>query len=453
MKMTADILKARISGTVITRFDPTYDAAADALVWNGRKPERRASLIVRAASAADVQEAVRYAREAGLSVSPRGGGHQFTGIATGADMVIDLGALDKLRVDVAGRTARIEPSVTNTRLAAALDRHGLAFPVGHCGSVTVSGYLLGGGVGWNSSAWGFACFSVFAVEVVMADGRLITASEDENPDVFWAVRGAGPSFFGIVTAYHVRLYEAPRGASTVVRIYPAAALVEVAAWAERVMATAPDYVEFTAKVSPGPQGPVIAAIANVFAPTEAEALATCAALGNGAPEGAFDVVGPMPSPIPKLYEFTDPSTPKGHRYGVDTFWSDAGFEAALAPVVNAIGRAPSAMSFAVVSLRSNARPTPTTAAFSCSGRIIGTFYGVWPDEEQDGANMAWLRAGLDGCRPVATASYVGEADLERSENRLPTLSVAVAARLADLARRHDPAGLFVARGAAQLAAE
>jgi len=451
--MNIETLKTRIRGTVITQYEPGGSAAQDALVWNGRKPERKARVIVRAASVEDVQEAVRTAAHLGLRVSPRGGGHQFTGIAAKADMVIDLSALDSMRIDAEGRQARLEPAVTNTRLATALDRHGLAFPTGHCGSVTVSGYLLGGGVGWNSSAWGFACFSVTAVEVVLADGRLITASRDENPDVFWAVRGGGPGFFGIVTAYHVRLQEAPRGSQTMVRVYPASALGAVAEWSERVMAKAPDIVEFTVKVAAGPAGPVLAAIANVFARSEAEAREVFEALGSGAPDGAFEVVGPIPTPISALYEFTDPSTPVEHRYGVDTFWSDAGFEAALAPVVAAIASAPSEKSFAVVSLRSNARPTPDEAAFSCHGRIIAVLYGIWPEEEDDATNLIWLRTSMDACHPVATGSYVGEADLDRPGKRLPTLSPASELRLAGLAARHDPQGVFANRTETRLAAE
>jgi len=451
--MTIETLKNRIRGTVITQFDPGSAEAQDALVWNGRKPDRKARVIVRAAVAEDVQEAVRTAAQLGLRVSARGGGHQFTGIAVQSDMVIDLGALDGMRIDVEGRRARLEPAVTNARLAAALDRHGLAFPVGHCGSVTISGYLLGGGVGWNSSAWGFACFSVISVEVVLADGRMATASEHENPDIFWAVRGGGPGFFGIVTAYHVRLQEAPRSSQTMVRVYPASAIAEVSDWAEQVMSAAPDFVEFTVKVAAGPAGPVLAAVANVFAPGETEAHAVFEAIGTGAPEGAFEVIGPIPTPIPALYEFTDPSTPVGHRYGVDTFWTDVRLDAALAPIVAALAIAPSDKSFAVVSLRSNARPTPSDAAFSRHGRIIGVLYGIWSDEDDDATNMDWLRASMDGCYAVATGSYVGEADLDRPGSKPPTLSAASAARLADLASRYDPQGVFAGRRDARLAAE
>lgn len=444
--MTYETLKARVSGSVITVFDPDHGAACDALIWNGRKPARNARLIVRAARAEDVQEAVRYAAEHGLSVSARGGGHQFTGIAARADMVIDLGALDGLKIDVASRSAVLGPAVTNARLAASLDRHGLAFPVGHCGDVTLSGYLLGGGMGWNSGAWGVACFSVLAVDVVMADGRLLTATEDAHPDIFWAARGAGPEFFGIVTGFRVKLQEAPRALTSMVRVYPASAMDEVADWAECAVGRAPSTVEFTAKVAGTPDGPVIAAIANVFAATDAEAMEICADLSRDAPTGALELAGPMPTPICALYEMTGASTPKGSRYGVDCLWSDGTFLAALERGVAGIGAAPSAQSFALVALRSNAQPLPPGAAFSREGRVFTTLYGIWSDPAEDAQNLAWLRHTVDGCRHFATGSYVGESDLDRTSGALPTLSAEASRRLADLCAQHDPTGLFARRG-------
>ena len=443
--MTYEALKSRIRGTLITAFDPGYAETCDALIWNGRKPARRATAIVRAACVEDVQAAVRYAALHGLSVSARGSGHHFTGIAARADIVIDLAALDGMKIDASTRTARLEPAVTNKRLANALERQGLAFPVGHCGSVSISGYLLGGGVGWNSGAWGIACFSVLAVEVVMADGRLITASADTHADVFWAARGAGPGFFGIVTAYHVALQEAPGASTTQVRVYPAQSLPDVADWAERVVAMAPPNVEFTVKIDQSPNGPVLAAIANVFAASEVEAADIIAQLSEGAPEDVLSVIGPIPTPIPTLYESTGPSTPEAHRFGVDTFWSEAPLADVLAPLTHALGAAPQSKSFAVVTLRSNALPVPRDAAFSCAGRVFATLYGVWEDEADDDANLAWLRATSGRCRGMATGRYVGEADLDNPAANARTLSDEAAARLAELQTRYDPEGVFLKR--------
>lgn len=444
MNMQTDTLEQRLRGAVITALEPGLPADSDALVWNGRKPAHRARLIVRAACASDVAEAVRFAARHGLTVSPRGGGHQFTGIATRADMVIDLGALDGLKLDPETRTARVEPAVTNARMAAALERHGLAFPLGHCGSVPMSGYLLGGGVGWNSAEWGFACFSVVAVEVVLADGRIVTANAADHADIYWAARGAGPEFFGVVTAYHLALQPARKAVSTAIRVYPASSVAAVARWAEAAVAGAPACVEFTTKVTPSPEGPVLAAIATVFAATDAEACVVHTALAQGAPE-ALQVIGPMPTPMTALYEATDPSMPKGRRYAVDTIWSEAGYGEILARIVHEMALAPSDTSMALVVLRSNAVATPGTAAFSRHGRIFGAVYAIWDGAGADAANIGWLRAAIDSVAPLGTGAYVGEADLDRPDRALSWLSPEAAERLAALRSRHDPKGVFLRR--------
>lgn len=436
--MDLNLLTSRLRGHVISAFMP---ADADALIWNGRKPKPQAKLIVRAACADDVALAVRFAADNGLTVSPRGGGHQFTGIAAKADMVIDLAALDGLKLDIDARTARVEPAVTNARMAAALERHGLGFPLGHCGSVPMSGYLLGGGVGWNSAEWGFACFSVTAAEVILADGRAITASAVEHPDIFWAVRGAGPEFFGIVVAYHLALKPAAKATTTTIRVYPADKVSDVAAWVETVMQKAPACVELTAKVTPTPSGAVIAVMATVFAATDALGQSIHDALGKGAP-AALEVIGPMPTPVSALYEAIDASVKKGARYAVDTIWSDSRLGEVLTRVVHDMMLSPSEKSMALVVLRSNAVATPRDAAFSCHGRIFGAIYAIWHSVDEDAVNIGWLRTGIDRLSPISTGAYVGEADIERPDRVLPTLSPAALVRLASLQAIYDPRGLF-----------
>lgn len=447
--MTYDTLKSRIRGSVMTKFDPDFSHLRDDLTWNGRKPAPQAQVIVRAADVRDVQAAVQFAAEYGLTVSARGGGHHFSGIAARAEMVIDLRALDNMRIDAASRIAVVEPAVTNLRLATALAQKGLAFPTGHCGGVAVSGYLLGGGIGWNSNAWGVACFSVLAVDVVMADGQLVTATADEHPDIFWAARGAGPAFFGIVTAYRLRLYEAPKAASALVRIYPASALSAVADWTEALASRLPPCVEFTLKTVRTPTGPIIVAIANVFAQDPDEAAQIGADLGRDAPAGALEVIPAMPAPIPTLYEMTAQSTPDGARYGVDCIWSNGDVHEALTATLRAIELAPSALSFGLVSLHANAVETPKTAAFSLTGRLFSTLYGVWESAEDDAENLAWLRNSILRCGEFASGSYVGEADLEHPTLARPTLERAAELRLRTLSARYDPAGLFAASARAR----
>jgi FAD/FMN-containing dehydrogenase len=209
-----EALKKSVSGIVIAREDGPCAAAREQLLWNPRIPERFPDAIVGATCVEDVQAAVRFAREHGLKVTARGGGHHWSGVALQAGLVIDLSAFNHVKIDPVARTAEIGPVVTNRDLARALSEHGLAFPLGHCPSVPLSGDLLGGGFGWNAGTWGVACFSIESLDVVTADAELCRASASENPDIFWAARGTGPAFFGVVTAYRLRLQRLSRAITT-----------------------------------------------------------------------------------------------------------------------------------------------------------------------------------------------------------------------------------------------
>jgi FAD/FMN-containing dehydrogenase len=125
-------------------------------------------------------------------------------------MLIDLSRLHDISIEPRSRIARVQPAVTGGELASALGEHRLAFPVGHCASVPMSGYLLAGGQGLNAGTWGPACFSIQSVNVVTADGQLVTADERHNADLFWAARGAGPGFFGVATRFQLRSTDSRR---------------------------------------------------------------------------------------------------------------------------------------------------------------------------------------------------------------------------------------------------
>jgi hypothetical protein len=328
--MSIEILRRAIRGTIIAAGEAGYADARGGLLFNKRSPDRSPAIVVRAACVADVQETVRYAARHGMTVSPRGSGHNFSGIALQDGIVLDLGALDRVAIDAEAKIAEVEPAAKNGVLAAALTAHGLAFPVGHCHTVSMSGYLLGGGFGWNSGAWGLACHNVEAVEVVMADGRLIRASADEHPDVFWAVRGGGPEFFGVVVRYRLRLHDLPKAIRTSLFFYPIERVREVEAWVTAAMAAAPATVEFATQMQSAPPfvpatGKVVVGIPTVFAETEEEARAVLGRIAALAPAEALAVEEVLPMSFESLYEATASCFYAGERYAVDSQWSgDAG---------------------------------------------------------------------------------------------------------------------------------
>lgn len=457
--MNFDSLRRVVAGEVVTRNEAVYAATRNALVWNGRKPSRYPEVIVKAASVADVQTAVRFAAENGLRVSVRGAGHQFTGIAVQDGMVIDLCRLDHAHVDADQMLADVGPAVRNGDAARIFAEHGLGFPLGHCASVPLSGYLLGGGFGWNSGEWGVACFNVASVDVVLADGELRRASETEHPEIFWAARGGGPEFFGLVVGYRLKLRVLPEAITTSVFTYPIGSAAEMEGWMHAAMKVVPSNVEFTLTASSAPPpladkaAKVATGIATVFAHTEQEAAATLARIAALAPEGVLDRQERIPTPFHVLYAITDQFFPVGHRYAVDTFWSGDKSGGMLTRLATETARAPSPRSFSLgVVLPPSALEQPLPdAAFSMAGPVFVTAYSIWDEPAADEANHDWLRQLGKAMAPTTAGAYVGEADLDRPHRLESSYSPAAWSRLKALQAKYDPAGLF--RNAQSLAAE
>ena len=210
-----------IGGRVFWRGETGYEDARTGALWNGRKPDRFPDVIVQAASDADVIAAVRLARRQGLRIGVRSGGHSWAGsFLRDGGMLIDLSRMNSFTVDADARTASIQPGLIGTDLNRALRKHGLFFPTGHCTSVGLGGFLLQGGFGWNSRLWGPACVSVRGIDVVTADGELWHADEKRSPELFWAARGAGPGFFGVVTRFHLALHPRPKAFLKSDYVYP-----------------------------------------------------------------------------------------------------------------------------------------------------------------------------------------------------------------------------------------
>jgi FAD/FMN-containing dehydrogenase len=197
-----DELRASFRGEVIRPGDPSYDEHRR--VWNG-SIDRRPGLIARCTGVADVRAAVRFARERDLLVAVRGGGHSFPGLSVCDDgMLIDLAAMKGIRVDPAAGTARAQAGVLLGELDRETQEVGLAVPSGIVTHTGLAGLTLGGGIGWVMRKHGLTIDQLLSVDVVTADGEFVKASEDENADLFWGVRGGGGNF-GIVTDFEFRL--------------------------------------------------------------------------------------------------------------------------------------------------------------------------------------------------------------------------------------------------------
>lgn len=429
--------------------DAEFEAAAVGELWNLHQPSRRPDIIARVTDDDDVIYAIRYAREHGLKVVVRGGGHNWAcpSLRNGG-LMIDLSNLTRvISIDQASRRAVVEPIISNRRILAELEPYDLAFPSGHCPAVKLSGYLLSGGMSWNHGVWGPGCGSVEAIEMVTAEGKLITASASENADYFWAARGGGPGLFAVCLRYHLRLYDRPKYIACTSYLYPLEQTDAVAAWLGPVADTLTPNVELSLfLITHAEFGRICMVTATTFADSKAEAdaavapLETCPILDRclartfsekSSFEGIFDLSGSL--------------WPNRLRSAVDAMFSNESLATAYEGVAELFRQAPSDKTVFMYAVYTggHAPALPADAFFSVTGRLYGGSWTMWDDEADNSANLAWhdrVMAHLDDKFPYR---YVSETDtVGHPEFVAKAYSPEHLARMESLRRQYDPDGLF-----------
>ncbi|KAI0477769.1 FAD binding domain protein [Xylariaceae sp. FL0804] len=440
----------------------TCDAAAfDAAVWgrvfnrhrDGSRGLPRA--VVAATSAADVRRAVALARrESGGRVSVRSGGHSWAAWSVRHDAVlVDLSGLGGgeggggIVYDERSRIASCGPATTGKVLNAFLGERGRMFAGGHCPDVGLGGFLLQGGMGWNCKNWGWACESVVGIDVVTADAKELYCSSVENPDLFWAARGAGPGFPAIITRFHLltrpllELYNC-------IYVYPQSMFRTVLQWVIDICPTADEDTEVVCVSRHAPDGSGDIDIIAGFTTFKRDRAAAEQALRPvhdsrpQGPEAAKVAVFCEATSLAREYVTQGQANPEGHRYCVENAYVRDDVADVPAVLERAFTTLPSRESFALYFAMNptSRRPPPADMALSMQSDHYFAIYSVWKDTADDAKCVDWTRDVIRGIEPHAAGSYMGDADFQHRRTRY--WSAENGRRLAEIRRRWDPDGVF-----------
>jgi FAD/FMN-containing dehydrogenase len=432
-------------GRTIANSEAGFDAALLGTSFNAQDPGRRPTLIIQANNDADVVAAVRQARDLSLTIGICSGGHSWSQnhIRDGG-MLIDLSRLDSIAIDTARGTAVIGPGCLAGDLNTALAKHNLFFPVAHAYTVGMGGFLLQGGFGWNSRASGLACQSVIGIDVVLADGTVVHASETENPELLWAARGAGPGFFGVVVRFHLRLQARPKFVGMKLQVFRIRHLEAVMAWADRVGPSVASFVEFQLVFDRKAMG-IFAHGVQVLAPVLASSWREARAAVNFIDK----------SPIRNLASFTLPLLPvslnmmmnggertlflPGTRWTADSMWMNMPIEPLLPALRRIADTQPPAPSHALW-LNWNGPATRPDMAFSLEARTYLALYGGLRDTATSPADESWATDHMRTMQEHSVGIQLADENLGRRP--APFMAPTNLARLDALRAQYDPDGLF-----------
>jgi len=435
-----DDLRARLRGTLLRAGDPGYDESRH--VWNGMI-DRRPALIAQCAGTADVALAVQFARTYDLLIAVRGGGHSFPGHSTcDGGLVIDLSPMRRVEVDPQDRRARAEGGVRWGELDRATQEHGLAVTGGQVSHTGIAGLTLGGGMGWLMREHGLTVDNVLTAEVVSADGAQLRASAEDNPDLFWALRGGGGNF-GVVTRFEYQLH--PVGPMLYGGLigYPIAQAVNVFRDARDYLATAPDALSATLALLHSPEGQPLAGVVACYTGDLGSAEPVVAPLRRLSTP-VMEQVGPIP--YVAVQQMIDQVAAPGLRYYMRSNILDRLDEETIGIAADHFARCPSPQSLVIFVQMGGAvaRVAPEATAFPHRQAAYSfTALSIWADPRADDDNIAWLRTLWADVRPrLPNAVYVNELTGDEGEARIRAAYGPAYERLSTVKRRYDPANVF-----------
>ena len=445
--------RPRGKGVTLRQGAVGFDAAVLGTSFNSRDPGVRPKIIIQAGDVFDVIAAVKLARTETLQISICSGGHSWNqNHLRNGGMLLDLSRLNGIEIHASRRRAIVGPGASCGDLDRGLKKEGLFFPLGRVADIGLGGYLLQGGFGYGSRKFGLAVESVEGVDVVLADGSLVHADARENSDLYWAARGAGPGFFGVVVRFHLRLHKRPRVSALQSQVFPMRHLDAVVRWADQIGSEVARTVELQFIItrrawSMGIFSPGIGLLAPVLADSWQEARDATAFIRNSPIRAlAVRTLPLLPISMALMARLGWVSFfPEGARWCADNAWLTSPVEDVLPAIHRVVETLPPAPAHA----RWLSWHPPTERedmAFSMESKSYFACYGTWDNPAEDHVRNRWAGDVMRLFEPHAKGIQLADENLANRPARF--MSDRNFARLQDIRGRYDPGRRFQSWGGA-----
>ena len=441
-------LKDKVKGQIVLPGDPNYNEVRE--IWNAMI-DRRPAVIIQCAEADDVPHAISYARDNGLEISIRGGGHNIAGSALcNNGLMIDFSNMTAVKVDAQKRRAYVEPGATLGDFDKAIQAHGLATPVGINSTTGIAGLTLGGGFGWLTRKYGMTIDNLISAEMVMADGRKIKVSEGEKTDLFWAIRGGGGNF-GVVTQFEFALYPVGPEILAGLIVFPIDQAKQVLQKYREFVKSAPEELSIWVVLRKTPQLPFLPVAVH------GKEVVVLAVFHAGDIAEGEKLIDPLRSfgdaygehlgtqPYVQWQQAFDPLLTPGAR----NYWKSHNFielsDGALDTIIEFVGKIPSPQCEIFLGLIAGAANRVSSNAMAYGHRdakFVLNVHGRWDDAAQDEIGIAWSREFFKASAPFASAGVYVNFMTEDESDRVAAAYGVNYARLKQIKKKYDPKNIF-----------
>lgn len=434
-----------ISGAMHHKADDRFEQTMFSFLYNQQRFGRVPDMILEPRTVEDVIAIVKFAKQNGKKLTVLSGGRSFSANAMRNDcLAISMKHFQHHSINREELTATAEPGIGGSDLMKVLYQNDLFFPAGHCTGVCLGGYLLQGGYGWNGRKLGIACKSVLGLDIVTADGELVHASATENSDLYWAARGSGAGFFGVVVKFYLQLYRKPKYQAIMAHDFSMKHLEHVYRWAYEVGPTVPKSVEFQMIMSRNMMnfmGPGIEAFAPIFADTKEEFEAAKQFMENSPIKKRAIIRTPAFNPgIDLFYKGTMEHYPANYNYGVDNMWTHATIDDLLPHIQEIAETLPPAPSH-FLWLNWYPDAIDTDMAYSKEDNIYMALYSCWKNPKDTPQYTNWASDMVRKMQHFSSGIQLADEGLHKRSDHF--LSEGNFKKLQAIREKRDPERLFM----------